>query len=208
MCFGKTFHLILIHFIHKIQCFKEFIHKICWVFKTMIFPKFQLIQSIFPSIEITLKIFSEPLFISINRNWFSINRKLWISFFFFFFFNRILTYSTQLFQKFSKFSLYLFPTQTSSIINFFVVFDQIFCKVFLSQGRYVHFTLSFSFFFSLSCIFSCIEGLFLDLAYLGFLMIQTLFYEIDHWVFVLGCYKHDPYDLIWSILWFLRNWKF
>ena len=31
---------------------------------------------------------------------------------------------------------------------------------------------------------------------LGFLMIQTLFCEIDHWVFVLGCYKHDSCGLI------------
>ena len=118
MCFGKTFHLILIHFIHKIQCFKEFIHKICWVFKTMIFPKFQLIQSIFPSIEITLKIFSEPLFISINRNWFSINRKLWISFFFL-----IGSWLIQLnffksFQNFLSISFQLRQAQSSIFLSF------------------------------------------------------------------------------------------
>ena len=39
------------------------------------------IQSIFRSIEIKFKILCMPLSISINLNWFSINRKSWISFF-------------------------------------------------------------------------------------------------------------------------------
>ena len=43
------------------------------------FSKFRLIQYIFRSIEIVFKIFCEPLSISINQNWFSINRK-WIRF--------------------------------------------------------------------------------------------------------------------------------
>ena len=50
-------------------------------FLNSVFPEFWLIQSVFRSIEIAFKILSEPLSISINRNWFSINRKLWISFF-------------------------------------------------------------------------------------------------------------------------------
>ena len=50
-------------------------------FKNSIFPEFRLIQSVFRSIEIAFKILCEPLFISINQNWFSINRKSWISFF-------------------------------------------------------------------------------------------------------------------------------
>ena len=42
--------------------------------KNSVFPEFRLIQSVFQSIEIVFKILSEPLSISINRNWFSINR--------------------------------------------------------------------------------------------------------------------------------------
>ena len=45
------------------------------------FSKFRSIQSVFRSIKITFKIFCELLSVSINRNWFSINRKTWISFF-------------------------------------------------------------------------------------------------------------------------------
>ena len=90
MCFGKAFHLILMHFIHYIQCFKEFFQKPDYLFSKMLFllflllflfffSKFRLIQYIFRSIEILFKIFCEPLSISINQNWFSINRK-WIRF--------------------------------------------------------------------------------------------------------------------------------
>ena len=57
--------------------------------------------------------------------------------------------------------------------------------------------------------FSCIVlGIFSTFHMLGFLMIQTFSGEIDQWVFVLGCYINDPCWLIWSILWFLKNWKF
>ena len=57
--------------------------------------------------------------------------------------------------------------------------------------------------------FSCIiMGIFGTFNLLGFLMIQTCFCEIDQWVFVLGCYYHVSCRLIWSILWFLKNWKF
>ena len=136
MCFGKTFHLILIHFIHKIQCFKEFIHKICWVFKTMIFPKFQLIQSIFPSIEITLKIFSEPLFISINRNWFSINRKLWISFFFFLIGSWLIQLNFfKSFQNFLSISFQLRQAQSSIFLSFSTKFFARFSS--LKAGMFV-----------------------------------------------------------------------
>ena len=71
-------------------------------FKNSIFPKFRLIQSVFRLIEIAFKILSESLSISINRNWFSINRKSWISFF------KIRSWLIHLtFQKFLNFSLSL-----------------------------------------------------------------------------------------------------
>ena len=171
--------------------------------KNSVFPEFRLIQSVFRSIEITFKILCELLSVSINRNWFSINRKSWVRFLK----KSYLTCS----NHFSKLFQTPFSLSNSNKHNpqFFVVFDQIFCKVLLSQGRYVHYTLSFSFIFSFSCIFFMHWRVIFGLSnILEFLMIQTIFCEIDHWVFVLGCYKHDLCGLIWSILWFLRNWKF
>ena len=46
MFFWKAFHLILMHVIHKIQCFEEFLHYFALFFKKkkMIFPEFQPIK--------------------------------------------------------------------------------------------------------------------------------------------------------------------
>ena len=124
-------------------------------FKNFVFPEFQLIETVFQSIEIVLKSNDESLSISINRNWFSINRKSWV---------RFLKNQIWLVEiTFSKLFQTPFSLSNSDKHNplFFFIFDQIFCKVFLSQGQYVHYTLSFSFIFN----FSCIEGLFLNLAY-------------------------------------------
>ena len=93
MCFGKKFHLIFMHFIHYIQCFKEIFQKPCYFFSNFVFR----------SIEITLKFFCELLSISINRNWFFINRKSWISFLK----SQILTYSTHFSKALKLFSLSL-----------------------------------------------------------------------------------------------------
>ena len=63
--FEKTFHLILMHFIHKIQCF-EFLCKNAVFFKKLIFPEFRPIEPIFQSIEIAIKICYESLSVSID----------------------------------------------------------------------------------------------------------------------------------------------
>ena len=165
-------------------------------FKNSVFPKFQLIEPVFRSIEIVLKNNGESLSILINR-------KSWVRFL------KIKIWLVQItFSKHFQTPFSLSDSNKHNPLFFWVIFDQIFCKVFLSQGRYVCYTISFSFIFSFSCIFSCIEGLFSDLAYFEVFDDLNLIFEIDHWVFVLGCYKHDPCGLIWSILWFLRNWKF
>ena len=122
--------------------------------KNYVFPKFRVIEPVFRSIEIVLKNNGESFSVSINRNWFSINRKSWV---------RYLKNQIWLVQiTFPKLFRTPFSLSDSDKHNphFFIVFDQIFCKVFLSQGRNVHYTLSFSFIFSFSCIFSCIEGLY------------------------------------------------
>ena len=64
------------------------VSKMClWFFKTVFLLKnfvslylLQLIQSVFQIIEIVLKFLKKPLSVSINRNWFSINRNSWIRF--------------------------------------------------------------------------------------------------------------------------------
>ena len=132
-----------------------------------------MIQSIFQSIKITLKIFCEPLFVSINRNWFSINRNLWI---------RFLKNQIWLVQNtFSKTFQISFSLSDSARLHkeFFVVFLQISCKVSLSLSQYVYITLPFALFFSFSCIISWFLGNFQTMLYLGFLINQALFYEFD-----------------------------
>ena len=100
--FWKTFHLILIHF--------YFLYSMLWgmFFKNSVkkkkkgaFPDFWLIHCVFRSIEILVKNFSEPLSGSIDRTCFSINRTLWIKFFF----NKNLSFDLfkHLFKTFLKF---------------------------------------------------------------------------------------------------------
>ena len=55
-CFWKAFHLILMHFIHKILYFKEFLHKIALFFKKLVFLKFQSIKPVSRLIEIAIKV--------------------------------------------------------------------------------------------------------------------------------------------------------
>ena len=57
MCFLKTFNLILMHFIHEILCFEEFLHKIALFFKKFSFPDFRLIEDVSRPIKIVIKIF-------------------------------------------------------------------------------------------------------------------------------------------------------
>ena len=44
------------HFIHKIQCFEEFLHKIALIFKILFFLEFRLIEPASQPIEIAIKI--------------------------------------------------------------------------------------------------------------------------------------------------------
>ena len=54
--FLRVFHLILMHFIHKIQYFKEFLQKIALFFKKLCFPDFWSIESDFWLIKNVIKI--------------------------------------------------------------------------------------------------------------------------------------------------------
>ena len=55
-CFWKTFKLILMHFIHEILWFEEFLHKITLFFKDLSFLDFRSIEAISRLIEIAIKI--------------------------------------------------------------------------------------------------------------------------------------------------------
>ena len=53
--FWKTFHIILMHFIHKILRFEEFLHWNALFFKILIFPDFRSIELVARLIEIAIK---------------------------------------------------------------------------------------------------------------------------------------------------------
>ena len=113
MCFGREFHLILIHFLKFFQCFEEGLHQILLIFKNSFFLQFRLIEAVFRSIEIAFKNFSEPLPGLIDRTCFSINRISWIKFFL----NTVFDSFKTLFQNFFKLSS-LSPTWQGSTEDF------------------------------------------------------------------------------------------
>ena len=65
----------------KFNALRSFCTKFAVFFKNVFFPEFRSIEDVFRSIEIAIKNLSEPLSISINRNWFSINWKSYEKFF-------------------------------------------------------------------------------------------------------------------------------
>ena len=65
-CFWKTFNLILMHFIHEILCYEEFLHKIALIFKNLIVPDFWSIKPVSRPIEIAIKFFCLNLPVSIS----------------------------------------------------------------------------------------------------------------------------------------------
>ena len=62
-CFWKSYHHILMHFVHQFQCFELFLifffQKLCFSSNFVSLCQSRLIQSIFQSIEILLKLFKE-----------------------------------------------------------------------------------------------------------------------------------------------------
>ena len=117
-------------------------------FQKCCFPDFRLIQSVFRSIEISFKILCELLSVSINRNWFLINRNSWIKFFK----NSVLTCSNIFFKTFFSLSdsgkapqrfFCRFPPnflQSFSLPKPVCLFYPSFCIVFLN---FMHFLMVF-----------------------------------------------------------------
>ena len=179
-----------------------FFQKPGYFFKNSVFPKFQLIQSVFRSIEITFKILCMPQSVSINWNWFSINRKSWISFFLK---SQILTYSNLTFQKFLNFSHSLSPIRTRLHIKFLSFSSKIFARFSSPKAGMSIIPFLFHLFSVLHAFFHALKGYFQTMHKLGFLMYQALFCEIDQWVLLLDCYVPDLWWLIWSIWGFVIN---
>ena len=130
------------HVIHKIQCFEEFLHYFVLFFKKLIFPKYQLIESVFRSIEIAIKNVCESLSVSIGARLVLDQSKHFrpIEFVFRLIENRVENFLKTYFYvfklTFSKvFQLFLsLYDSVKAPIRFFAIFLHFFCKVFLSQG--------------------------------------------------------------------------
>ena len=93
------------HFIHKIQCFEEFLQYFALIFKKLFFPEFRPIESVFWPIEIVIKSFGLALCVSIDRTYFSINRKSYREFFKKLSFSLVLHYSNFFQNSFSPYSI-------------------------------------------------------------------------------------------------------
>ena len=198
------------HFIHKILCFEEFLNKTALFFKNLIFPDFRLIEPVARPIEIAIKnlVWICPFrsvlncywinrrhFRSIESNFRSIENciesllKLWV-------FTCSITF--KLFQK--HFSLSSIGQGFQSIFCCFPFLSSKAGKTLLSLLLHL-FTCFMHFFMHTLGIFRTYENF-------GILMFSISSFKIDQWVFVVGCYKHDPYGLIWSIWCFGKNWNF
>ena len=129
-------------------------HKTGLFFKTVFFPEFRSIKAIFRSIEIVLKILTEPLSVLINQ-------KSWISFL------KIWFWLVQLifFKKISNFSFSLRLDKGYS--SNFCRFPPIFLQGFPLPRPVRPFYPSFCIYFHVSCIKSCILLGFSDLFKFG-----------------------------------------
>ena len=131
------------HFIYQILCFKEFLHKIAFFFKILVFLEFQSIELVSRPIEIVIKVLvwlcvfrsvldcywiNRRYFRSIESNFRSIENRIES------FLKPLFLTCSSLFKTFSKhLSLSLRSVKESKKI--FVIFLQNFCKVFIFQGR-------------------------------------------------------------------------
>ena len=139
----------------------------------------------------------------IDRTCFSINRRSYFKFF-----KTVLW----LFQKtsFSK-SFWTFlpsPTWQGSTSHFLSFSSSIFARFSSLKAGKTILSLLFVLFSWFHAFFHAFKGYFRTSPFLGFLMIQALFSEIDHWVLMGYWYIYDWYWLIWSIWGFVKNWKF
>ena len=164
MCFWKAFHLILMHVIHKIQCFEEFLHYFALFFKKLFFPEFRLIEIVFWPIEIVIKNVCESLSILIGAQLVSDQSKHFQSI------ESVVRSIENCVENFLKTDFHVFKLTFSKVFQFFLsLYDSVKAPIrfffrfppFFWQG----FSLprpvrplypSFCIYFHFSCIKSCI----------------------------------------------------
>ena len=128
--------------------------------------------------------------------------------------DRISSFLKQFFDcfksSFSKsFSTFLLsPTWQGSTSHFLSFSSSIFVRFSSLKAGMTILSLLFVLFSWFHAFFHAFRGYFWTSLFLGFLMIQGLFSEIDPWVLMGYWYIHVWYWLIWSIWGFIKNWKF
>ena len=158
------------HFIYKIQCFEEFLQHFALIFKKLFFPKFRPIKSVFWPIEIAIKSFGLALCVSIDRTYFSINRKSYREFF-----KNWVSHTFFTIQTFFKtLSLSIRSVQGSK--QDFCRFQPKFFKGFCYLRPVKPLFPSFFFYFQFSCIFVMHFGLFSNLREIGIFDDSSFFF--------------------------------
>ena len=115
-------------------------------------------------------------------------------------------FKNNIFKKFFNFSS--LSNLARILYNFLSFSSKIFARFSsLKIGKTI-LSLLFVLFLWFHAFFHAFRGYFRTSLFLGFLMIQGLFSEIDHWIVMGYWYIHDWCWLIWSIWGFIKNWKF
>ena len=204
LVFGRAFHLILMHLFCYIQCFEISFQKISFFsLKSCFFQNFDWSNLIFDqskscfknSVSLYLVRLIELVFRSIEDR---------ISGFLKQFFDY---FKTSFFKK--AFQLFFSLQLGKDSLQFFCRFPPKFLQGFPPSKPVRPFYPSFWFYFHVFMhIFMHLKDIFRNFWDLGFLLIQGLFSEIDHWVSLGYCYIHVCYWLFWSIWGYMKNWKF
>ena len=203
MCFGRAFHLILMHLFCYIQCFEVRFQKFRFFsLKSCFFQNFDWSNLIFDqskscfknSMSLCLVRLIEPVFWSIeDRISGFLKTVLWL-------------FQNIFFKSFSTFLLS--PTWQGCTTIFLSFSSKIFARFSSLKAGKTILSLLLVLFSYFHAYFHAFKGHFRTSIDLGFLMIQGLFSEIDHWVLLGYCYIHVCCWLIWSIWGYMKNWKF
>ena len=203
MCFGRAFHLILMHLFCYIQCFEVRFQKIKFFsLKSCFFQNFDWSNLIFDqlkscfknSMSLCLVRLIEPVFRSIEDRISGFLKTI------------LLLFQNIFFKSFSTFLLS--PTWQGSTTLFLSFSSKIFARFSSLKAGKTFLSLLLFLFSCFHAYFHAFKGHFRTSIDLGFLMIQGLFSEIDHWVLLRYCYIHVCCWLIWSIWGYMKNWKF
>ena len=171
------------HFIHKIQCFEEFLHKFALIFKNLFFPEFQSIKLFLDQSKLRLKFWSASVCFNrcsidvgsieaflIDRTYFSINQNSYWEFFKIFSFHVIKHY----FKNFPN---------SFSLIRSVKASNQVFCRFpsnFLQGFCHLRpvrpYCPSFFIYFQFSCIFVMHLGIFSNLREIGIFDDSSFFF--------------------------------